>query len=75
MTTETESLAEALPREINRVRELQDQYKELRSLPNVIVGPQIAMMEQAITSAIEASVQGDVVAMLRAHEALKGWSE
>lgn len=67
------SLAEELPREINRVRELQDQYKELRSMPNVIVEPQIAMMEGAIARAIGASASGDVVAMLRCYEDLKGY--
>lgn len=69
------SLAVELPAEINRVRGVQDTYKELRSMPNVIVEPQIAMMEQSIQSAIKASASGDVIAMLRAYEDLKGWSE
>lgn len=69
------SLAEALPAEINRVRAVQDAYKELRSLPNVIVEPQIMMMEQAIQNGIRASAAGDVIAMLRAFEDLKGWEE
>ena len=69
------SLATQLPNEINRVRRIQDDFKELRSLPNVIVEPQIAMMEASIQKAIEASVAGDVVAMLQAYEDLKGWSE
>lgn len=70
-----QSLAEALPAEINRVREIQDQFKELRGMPNVIVEPQIAMMEADIQWAVSASASGDVVEMLRAHEALKGWEE
>lgn len=69
------SLAEALPAEINRVRAVQDTYKELRGMPNVIVEPQIAMMEASIQSGITASATGDVVAMLRAFEELKGWEE
>ena len=69
------SLAEALPAEIKRVRGLQDQYKELRGMPNVIVEPQIMMMEHAIDRAIEASASGDVVAMLRAYEDLKEYEE
>lgn len=69
------SLAEALPAEINRVRAVQDTYKELRSLPNVIVEPQIQMMEHAIQAGISASVSGEVVAMLRAFEELKGWEQ
>lgn len=67
------SLAEQLPAEINRVREIQDQFKGLRGMKNVIVEPQIAMIEQAISAAISASASGDVIAMLRAYETLKGY--
>lgn len=67
------SLAVELPREINRVRELQDQFKGLRGLGNVLVEPQIAMMEQDIAAAIVASSGGDVITMLRCYEKLKGW--
>jgi hypothetical protein len=67
------SLAQELPTQINRVRELQDEYKSLRQMPNVIVEPQIAMMEGALQNAIRASASGDVVAMLRAYETLKGF--
>lgn len=67
------SLAIELPNEINRVRAVQDEFKALRALPNVIVEPQIAMMEHDIQAAIAASANGDVVAMLRSYEALKGW--
>ena len=69
------SLAEALPAEINRVRGVQDTYKELRGAPNVIVEPQIMMMEAAIQAGIAACASGDVVAMLRTFEDLKGWEE
>ncbi len=69
------SLAVELPNEINRVRLVQDAYKELRSLPNTIVEPQIMMMEQSIQRAIAASSKGDVIEMLRAYEDLKGWEE
>ncbi len=69
------SLADALPAEINRVRELQDQYKSLRAMPNVMVEPQIAMMESAIRDGIAAAASGDVVPMMLAFEALKGWQE
>lgn len=67
------SLAIELPKEINRVRELQDEFKSMRGMPNVMVEPQIAMMEGAITAAINASSSGDVIAMLRAYENLKGY--
>jgi len=69
------SLATELPNEINRVRAVQDTYKELRGMPNVMVEPQIAMMEHAIQSAIAATASGDVIGMLRAYEDLKGWQE
>lgn len=65
------SLAEALPAEITRVRALQDQFKALRCMPNVIVEPQIMMMEAEIQAAIQASANGDVVEMLRCYESLK----
>lgn len=67
------SLAEHLPKEITRVREIQDQYKALRGMPNVIVEPQIQMMEAAIQAAVKACAEGDTVAMLRASEELKGY--
>lgn len=69
------NLAEELPREINRVRAVQDQFKELRGMRNVMVEPQIAMMEQDISAAIQASSAGDVIGMLRAYEKLKEWAE
>ena len=68
-----DSLATELPAQINRVRELQDQYKSLRGMRNVIVEPQIAIMEHSIRRAIEAQSSGDVVEILRAYEDLKGF--
>ncbi len=73
--TESETLADGLPREINRVRGVQDTFKALRGIPNVIVEPQIAMMEADIQAGISASASGDVVGMLRAYNALQGWTE
>ncbi|MBY8826105.1 hypothetical protein [Sphingomonas colocasiae] len=69
----TESLAEALPREINRVRAVQDAYKQFRTMPGVIVEPAITLMEASIVEGIAALASGDVVRMLRVHEALKGF--
>lgn len=71
----TDTLANALPREIDRVRRVQDTYKELRKMPNVIVEPQIMMMEAAIQDGIQAAASGDVVRMIRAHEHLKTFEE
>ena len=69
----TTTLGEALPKEITRVRDIQDEYKKLRSMPNVVVEPQIAMMEAEIRAAIKASAEGDVIAMMRSYESLKGY--
>lgn len=72
------SLAIELPNEINRVREIQDQFKQIAAMPDmgkVIVAPQIAMMESSIQRAISASSQGDVIEMLRAYEDLKTYSD
>jgi hypothetical protein len=67
------SLATELPNEINRVRRLQDEFKALREMPNVVVEPQIAMMEADIQAGISSASSGDVLAMLSAFSALKGW--
>lgn len=69
------SLATELPAQINRVRQIQDEYKTMRGMPNVMVEPQIMMMEQSIRSAIAATASGDVIGMMRAYEDLKGYSE
>jgi len=70
---EIKTLADALPEEIDRVRTIQDQFKTLRGIPNVIVEPQIMMMEAEIQAAIKAMVSGDVVEMFNCHESLKGY--
>jgi hypothetical protein len=67
------NLAEALPQEINRVRELQDQYKALRGQPGVFVDLTIAIMGVSLHNAIRVSTSGDVLEMLRAYEDLKGY--
>jgi len=66
-----ENLAEALTRETKRVRDV--------VIPAYIAcGPggvfALALMRRDLDSAMAAALNGDVVAMLRAHEALKGWS-
>ena len=53
------------------MRELQDEFKQLRGKPNVIVEPQIAIMEHEIRMAMKAMGEGDVVEMLRWYETLK----
>ena len=64
-----DSLAEALPREVERVQELLPLYDE------VPMGHfAAAMMRNSIKTAHRAMVAGDVVEMLRAYEDLKGYT-
>jgi hypothetical protein len=44
-----------------------------RLMPNVMVEPQIALITHEINQAVEAQASGDVVAMLRAYEAIKDY--
>jgi len=62
-----ESLAEALPKEQARVREVLGHYKEIG--PAGAFGA--AMIEQDLSAADRAVASGDVVAMLRAYQTLK----
>lgn len=62
------SLAEVLPQEMERVREILGFYKEIG--PAGMFGA--AMIEQDLREADQAVMSGDVVRMLRAYEALKG---
>lgn len=67
----TDTLGDALPREIARVRD--------QVMPAYIeIGPPgafaLRMMRESLDRASKAMIEGDVVAMLRAHEDLKGYS-
>jgi hypothetical protein len=61
------NLAEELPKEQQRVRELLTVYE---GIPTGGFGAM--MLRQALTRAEQAAASGDVVAMLRSYEALKG---
>ena len=61
------NLAEALPLEQARVREVLGHYKEIG--PAGMFGA--AFIEQDLRRADEAVMSGDVIAMLQAYEALK----
>jgi hypothetical protein len=61
------SLAEELPKEMARVREVLGHYKQIG--PAGMFGA--AFIEQDLRAADAAVMSGDVVAMLQAHEALK----
>jgi hypothetical protein len=63
----SESLAEALPQEMARVREVLGLYKQIG--PAGMFG--VAMIEQDLREADQAVMSGDIVRMLRAYEALK----
>jgi hypothetical protein len=62
-----ESLAEALPREQARVREILGHYKEIG--PAGVFGA--AFIEADLREADQAVMSGDVVRMIRAYEKLK----
>ncbi len=68
ITDHGESLGEALPKEMARVREVIVIY---RGLPGGVGNLAAHFMEQTLRSADRACVSGDVVAMLRAHKALQ----
>ena len=62
-----ETLGDALPKEIARVREVLGYYKEIG--PPGVIGAML--IEQELRAADQAVMSGDVVAMLRAYETLK----
>lgn len=71
MKKTTETLGDALPKEMARVRVVLGHYKELGQ-----VGAIGAMfIEQDLKAADLAVMSGDVVQMLRAYETLKGIKE
>lgn len=65
-----ESLGEALPREMTRVRDMvMPVYQEIGPSG----APALFMMRRDLDAAQKALAKGDVVEMLRAYEELKGW--
>lgn len=70
--TKPASVGEALPDEIARVTKLIALYATLEGGAGRFA---IAMMQRAIKSAGDAMVSGDVVAMVRAYDDLKGFRE
>ena len=67
------TLGEALPKEQARVRELILLYRdpELKGAGNLAA----MMMEQSLKAADQAVISGDIVAMMRAYEDLKGYEK
>lgn len=68
MTSDT--LADALPKEIARVRdEVMPSYIQIGQ-PGMFA---LAMMRQSLDAANKAMIEGDLVAMIRCYEDLKTW--
>ena len=63
-----ESLAEALPKEMARVREVLGHYKEIG--PAGMFGA--AFIEQDLREADQAVISGDLVRMIKAYKKLQG---
>ena len=64
----TKNLAEGIRDEIRRCRELREQYTAIGA-PGVFGA---AMIEQSIRKAEDAQAEGDLIAMMRAYEMLRG---
>lgn len=67
--TRSRTLGEALPEECARVRKIKAAYD---SVPGCEIAAM--MMEGSLRLADQAMVSGDIVAMLRCYEDLKGYS-
>lgn len=66
----SDSLGTALPREMARVRDhVLPAYLEIGPAGSIAA----ALMRRDLDAAAKALAEGDVVAMLRVYEALKGW--
>jgi hypothetical protein len=76
---EPASLGDALPAEIARVQAKHSRWigYARQAGPQVARGMEITMqfMQIEINEAVKALASGDVVRMIRAHEALKGYSD
>lgn len=66
--SETKTVGEEFPKEQKRARELLERYKAIG--PAGTFGAM--MIEQALQRAEKAAISGDIVAILRSYEELKG---
>jgi hypothetical protein len=78
----TDTLGDALPREIKRVQEKKERWTGYaadmeRMSPGSAVGMKLTMrvMQAHIDAGVAALAAGDVVAMITAHEDLKSYSD
>ena len=68
------TLPEKLARELVRVAVIRTHYEELRRLPNVMVAPQIAMLNASIEAGCRAAGgEGGIEAMVAAVADLGQW--
>lgn len=66
-----ESLAEALPKEMARVRdEVMPCYREVGMLGR----PALFFMQKELDEAVKAIMNGDLPEMIRLYQSLKGWN-
>jgi len=74
---DTETLADALPREIARVTAKKERWQGYMRDHDMGLGMQfsINIMQAEIEQAVQALASGDVTEMLAAHEALKGYND
>ena len=74
----TDSLADALPRQIERVSAKRDRWIKITvDHPEMASGMNIsiALMQHEIMSAVNALASGDVSEMISAHQALAAYSD
>jgi len=74
----TDTLADALPREIARVSAKRDRWRDMAK-DHPALGPgmnvSITIMQHEIDQAVKACASGDVVEMLAAHQSLKDYND
>ena len=73
----TDTLADALPREIARVTAKKERWIGYMRDHDMGLGMQLSinMMQVEIEQAVKACASGDAVAMMRALESLKGYND
>jgi hypothetical protein len=65
------SLADAYPREQERVRAVRAHYAALDGMPQVNVKPALLMIDDLLRRADAAAMAGDVLTMLRIYEEMR----
>ena len=74
----TDTLADALPREIDRITAKRDRWiKMAAEHPEMAIGMNLAigLMQHEVMQAVRASTEGDTVEMMRCLESLRAYSD